>query len=236
MLNLYVSILLLFQTLTPTAASAEALKAPLDIAQIKNVSITGEASRVEFTTTDTLPWSVAMTSIRSGWLSNWTSSWFSNACETASTMVVKDQALLIHVVNAPWLSLSDCEVRIRANLPKNSDVSIEQHALYARLSGDYRRIRVDGNAADFALDGYASSLDVTGDAVRTDIRLERTNNDETILLNSHALDASFSFGGDMAISYAVNAKASFIDSKRANTPGAKPSIDIKSEFVRATIR
>ena len=45
MLNLYVSILLLFQTLTPTAASAEALKAPLDIAQIKNVAITGEASR-----------------------------------------------------------------------------------------------------------------------------------------------------------------------------------------------
>ena len=42
MLNLYVSIVLLFQTLTPTAASAEALKAPLDIAQIKKVSITGE--------------------------------------------------------------------------------------------------------------------------------------------------------------------------------------------------
>jgi hypothetical protein len=236
MLNLFVSILLLFQTLTPVAARAEALKAPLDIAQIKKVSITGEASRVEFTTTDTLPWSVAMTSIRSGWFSNWYSSWFSNECETASTMEVKDQTLLIHVANAPLLSFSDCEVRIHANLPKNSDVSIEQRALYARLSGDYRGIRVDGNATDFALDGYASNLDISGDAVRSDVRLERTNNNETIRLDSHALDASFNFGKDTPISYAINAKASFIDSRLANTPGAKPSIDIKSEFVRATIR
>lgn len=110
MLNLYVSILLLFENLTPTAAKAEALKTLLDIAQIKKVSITGEASRVEFTTTDTRPWSVAMTSIRSGWFSNWYSSWFSNECETDSTIEVKDQTLLIHVVNAPLLSLSDCEV------------------------------------------------------------------------------------------------------------------------------
>jgi hypothetical protein len=66
MQNLYVSILLLFQTLTPTGAKAEDLTAALDLAQIKDVRITGEASRVEFTTNDTLPWSVAMTSIRSG--------------------------------------------------------------------------------------------------------------------------------------------------------------------------
>lgn len=123
-----------------------------------------------------------------------------------------------------------------ANLPKNLDVGIDQHALDARLSGDYRGIRIDGNAADFALDGYASSIYISGDAVRTEIRFERTYNNETIQLNSHALDASLSFGKDAVISYAVDAKASFIDSKRENTPGAKPSIDIKGEFVRATIR
>jgi hypothetical protein len=53
MLNLYVSILLLIQTLTPTAAKAEDLTAALDLAQIKDVRITGEASRVEFTINDT---------------------------------------------------------------------------------------------------------------------------------------------------------------------------------------
>lgn len=231
----FASLILLFTTLTPVAASAEPSK-PLDMANIKTVAITGEASRVEFTTTDTQPYAASIVGNRSGWFSNWYSIWFSNECETGTSAELKDQTLLIHVVDAPLLSLSDCEVRIHINLPKNGDVDIEQHALIARFSGDYRGIRIKGNAADFSLDGYASSLDIKGDAVRSNMRFDRTNNSETIRLDSHALDATFSFVKDTPISYVIDAKASFIDSKRESTPGAKPSIEIKSEYVRATIR
>ena len=231
----FASLILLLTTLGPVAARAEPSK-PLDMANIKTVAITGEASRVELTTTDTQPYAASISGNQSGWFSNWYSSWFSNACETDTTTEVKDQTLLIHVAESPLISLSDCEVRINVNLPKNSDINIQQQALYAKLSGDYRGITISSNAADFSLDGYASSLDIKGDAVRSDMRFERTNHSETIRLDSHALDASFSFVKDTSISYLIDAKASFIDSKRESTPGAKPSIEIRSEYVRATIR
>lgn len=63
-------------------------------------------------------------------------------------MEVRERTLRIHVVNAPLLSLSDCEVLIRASLPADSDVSIEQAALQARLTGDYGAVRIKGHAAD----------------------------------------------------------------------------------------
>ncbi|MBA8876540.1 hypothetical protein [Phyllobacterium myrsinacearum] len=236
MLNLITALLLLFETVTPSAAQAEQTKAPLDIGQINSVMITGEASRIEFAAGDPGPYQARIIATRSGWFSGWYSSWFSDACATHTTMEIKDRALLIHVVNAPLLSLSDCEVLIRANLPANGDVSIEQAALQARLTGDYGTVRVKGHAADFALDGHVASLDISGDAVRSDLRFARITNSEMIWFDSRALDASFTFGKDVPISYAVDAKASFIDSKRDSTPGAKPSISIKSDYARVTIR
>ncbi|UGX87860.1 hypothetical protein [Phyllobacterium meliloti] len=233
MLNLLTAILLLFGTITPSAAQAGSL---LDIGQINRVAISGEASRIEFATSNTEPYQARITSTRSGWFSGWSSSWFSNECATRTTMEIRDQTLLIHVVNAPFLSLSDCEVSIRANLPANASINIEQAALSARLTGEYGNVFVKGHAADFSLDGHASNVDISGDAVRSDLRFAHISNTETIRLDSHALDASFTFGGDVPINYTVDAKASFIDSKRDSTPGAKPSIAIKSNYARVTIR
>jgi hypothetical protein len=231
----FASLILLFTTLTPIAAKAETA-AQLDMTAVKQVTITGESSRVEFTTLETSPYSATITGTRTSWLASWYSSWFSNRCDTKTTTDIKDQTLTIDVVETPLLSLSDCEVRIIVNLPKGADINIDQHALLARFSGEYRSIRISGNAADFALDGYVSTLYIKGDAVRSDVRFDRSSNNETISLDSRALDATFSFLKDTPISYAVNAKASFIDSKLANTPDAKPFIDIKSDYVRATIR
>ncbi|MEP7456934.1 hypothetical protein [Phyllobacterium sp. SB3] len=231
----FASLILLFTTLTPVAAKAE-IPAQLDMTAIKQVTITGESSRMDFTTIDTVPYTATITGTRTSWLASWYSSWFSNSCDTKTTTEIKDQALTINVVETPLLSISDCEVRIIVNLPEGADINIEQHALLAHFSGQYRSIRINGNTADFSLDGYVSTLDIKGDAVRSDMRFDRTSGNETIRLDSHALDASFNFLKGTPISYAVKANASFIDSKLANTPGAKPSIDITSDYVRATIR
>ncbi|MHC1549562.1 hypothetical protein [Phyllobacterium sp. K27] len=233
--GLFASLILLFTTLTPVAAKAETA-AQLDVTAIKQVIITGENSRVDFTTLDTSPYAAIITGTRTSWLASWYSSWFSNRCDTKTTTEIKDQTLTIDVTETPLLSVSDCEVRIIVNLPKGADINIEQHALLARLTGEYRSIRIRGNAADFSLVGYASSFDIKGDAVRSDVRFDRSSNNETIRLESRALDATFSFLKDTPISYAVDAKASLIDSKLANTPDAKPSINITSDYVRATIR
>ncbi|MFJ7353639.1 hypothetical protein ACIQWS_05665 [Phyllobacterium sp. NPDC097923] len=234
MLSLITAILLLFGTVTPSAAGE--LQPPLDIAAVNSVTITGEASHIVFTAGDGAPYQARVTSTRSGWFSGWYSSWFADQCATRTTMEVRERTLRIHVVNAPLLSLSDCEVLIRASLPAGSDVSIEQAALQARLTGDYGAVRIKGHAADFALDGHAASLDISGDAVRSDLRFARVSNSETIRLDSRALDASFSFGKDVPISYTVDAKASLVDSKRDSTPGAKPAISIRSDYARVTIR
>lgn len=233
--GLLASLILLFTTLTPMAAKAETA-AQLGMTAIKQVNITGESSRVDFTTSNTAAYAATITGTRTSWLASWYSNWFSNRCDTKTTTEIKDQTLTINVTETPLLSVSDCEVRIIVNLPKGADINIEQHALLAHFSGDYRSIRINGNAADFSLDGYVSKLDINGDAVRSDVRFDRSSNNETIHLDSHALDATFSFLKDTPISYAVDAKASFIDSKLANTPGAKPFIDIKGNYVRATIR
>ena len=231
----FASLILLFTTLTPVAAKADSIN-PLDMSTIKQVTITGENSRVDFTTTETAPYIATITGTRTSWLASWYSSWFSSSCDTKTTTEIRDQSLTIHVIDSPLLSLSDCEVRITVNLPKDGDINIDQQALLARFTGDYRSIHINGNAADFSLDGYVSKLDIKGHAVRSDVRLDRTNSNETIRLDSHALDATFSFLKGTPISYAVDSKASFIDSKLVSTPGAKPSIDIRSEYVRATIR
>ncbi len=235
MLSLYVSILLLFSTMTPVAAHAENTTS-LNANNITAVEITGDASRLELSTKDTEPFSATTNSIATGWFSRWYSSWFSGSCESGTTMNLVDRTLSISVASTPWLSNSECEVSIRANVPKNTNIGIRQNALLAKLTGDFGAIHISSNAADVSLEGYASGLDVSGNAIKTDVRYERSNQDETIRLNSNALDAYFSFGADTPISYTVNAMASFIDSKRHNTPGAKPSLDIRGAFVRATIR
>ena len=50
------------------------------------------------------------------------------------------------------------------------------------------------------------------------------------------LDASIRFLVPTAISYGVDAVASYVDSALVNTPGAQPSITIRGEMVHATIR
>ena len=60
--------------------------------------------------------------------------------------------------------------------------------------------------------------------------------DETVAIAGKALDATLTFGRQVPISYSVTASASFVDSSLANTAGAKPSVVIKGDFVRVTIR
>ena len=72
-----------------------------------------------------------------------------------------------HVWSSPsWFGLSDCVNEIRINLPKEGTVAIKQDALQARLSGDYAAITLAARAADVALDGHATAIDLRGAAMR----------------------------------------------------------------------
>ncbi|UVK40012.1 hypothetical protein LHFGNBLO_001436 [Mesorhizobium sp. AR10] len=208
----------------------------LDLAGVTAVVITGEASSVRLTTSTTAPYHALIKSRREGWFASWYSSWFANDCLSASDMKREASTLHIDVAPSSWLDPSDCVVEITANIQPESSVSIDQAALRANMTGNFSAIAINGKAADVSLDGHASTVDLKGEALKVYLAFGSVRQDENIAITGKALDATLSFGRQVPISYSVTASASFVDSSIANTAGAKPSVIIKGDFVRATIR
>ncbi|WP_322416898.1 hypothetical protein [Mesorhizobium huakuii] len=216
-------------------ASGDAGKT-LDLAGVSAVIISGEASSVRLTTSVSAPYQATIGSRREGWFARWYSNWFANDCSLASDMRLEASTLRIDVAPSSWLDPSDCRVEINANIQPESSVSIEQAALQVKMAGNFSTIAMTGKAADVLLEGHASTVDLKGDALKANLAFGSVRQDENIAITGKALDATLSFGQGAAISYSVTATASFVDSTLPNTAGAKPSVVIKGDFVRATIR
>ena len=216
-------------------ASGDAGKT-LDLAGVNAVVISGEASSVRLTTSASAPYQATIGSRREGWFARWYSSWFANDCSLASDMKLEASTLRIDVAPSSWLDPSDCRVEINANIQPESSVSIDQAALQANMAGNFSTIAITSKAADVSLDGHASTVDLKGDALKANLAFGSVRQDENIAITGKALDATLSFGRGVAISYSVTATASLVDSALASTAGAKPSVVIKGDFVRATIR
>ena len=216
-------------------ASGDAGKT-LDLAGVSAVIISGEASSVRLSTSASAPYQATIGSRREGWFARWYSSWFANDCSLASDMKLEASTLRIDVAPSSWLDPSDCRVEINANIQPESSVSIDQAALQASMAGSFSTIAISSKAADVSLDGHASTVELKGDALRANLAFGSVRQDENIAITGKALDATLSFGKGAAISYSVTATASFVDSTLSNTVGARPSVVIKGDFVRATIR
>lgn len=210
----------------------------LDTSGIESVVVTGEASRVTLSSDPNRPLRAEIAGVRSGWfsrwLSGWSSSWFVDGCRSAATMRREGSGLLVDVPRS--FGLSSCEVRLVANLPAGTALRIDQHAVLAALDGDFASVTVTGDAANVSLDGHAGEIALKGDAMRVRLDFRTASREETVSLEGKALDASLRFAAGTPISYAVEAAASFVDSALPDTPGARPAIRIKGDFVRATIR
>ena len=115
-------------------------------------------------------------------------------------------------------------------------MSIEQKALKAKLTGNFSSVEIKSDAADIDFVGHAKDVDIRGKATRANLVFDAIRQDETIAISSKMLDVYLGFGSGTAISYLIDAKASFVDSALPSTPGAKPSVVIKGDFVRSTIR
>lgn len=208
----------------------------LDLAGVSAVVISGEASSVRLTTSASAPYQATIGSRREGWFARWYSSWFANDCSLANDMKLEASTLRIDVAPSSWLDPSDCRVEISANIQPESSVSIDQAALQASMVGSFSTIAINSKAADVSLDGHASTVELKGDALRANLAFGSVRQDENIAITGKALDATLSFGKGVAVSYSVAATASFVDSTITNTAGAKPSVVIKGDFVRAIIR
>ncbi|PZM07611.1 hypothetical protein [Rhizobium tubonense] len=228
---------LIFLASAVAASSEETdLENRLDLSSATAIAITGEASTIDLTTLEDAPYVAAIDSRRSGWFSFWNSIWSYDDCRSSSRMRLDGSTLRVDVSPSPWFGASDCVVAIRANIKKESAVSIEQKALKATLSGNFSSVDIESEAADIGFVGHAKNVDIRGKATRANLVFDAIHRDETVAIDSKMLDVYLGFGSATAISYLIDAKASFVDNALPSTPGAKPSVVIRGDFVRSTIR
>lgn len=125
---------------------------------------------------------------------------------------------------------------MQINLPRNSDVTIDQPAFKADFQGQFATVSMNTRAADITLQGTARSVKIRGDAFRTQLRFEDDSKPERIDIAGRALDTSISFPNGTKISYQILSKASLLDTKLPNTTGAKPEILISGDYARTEIK
>lgn len=222
--------------LLPLVLAAPALAATpqsLDITTITRLSVAGKASSIDLTSDPTRPFFATLTARRDGWFGRWSSIWFYNECRNHSSLRLEQAALLVDIQDSTGFGSDDCTVELKANLPPNTDVAITQKAARVGLTGRYGDVSLDLAAGDVMLRGDATAVSVVGEAVRADLKVTAV---EKVAVDVTMLDLSLAFAPGTAISYRVDAVASFVDSALPDTPGAKPSVQVRAWHGRVTIR
>jgi hypothetical protein len=223
-------------TLASAFAEPRAMRETLDISAVRSVVISGAASDIRLTASDTEPYKASTSTRRSGWFSSWYSSWFFNGCRDRSAMRIDGTVLKIEVMQTSWTDLADCTPEVSANLAPSTIVRIDQQAVRAQLDGDFANVAIASKAADVAFDGHATGIDILGTAVRARLRYDTIRQNETVSITAQSLQADLTFGGGVPLYYSVIAKASYVDSLEPSVPGASPRISIKGDYVHARIR
>lgn len=219
------------------AASSDATEGPtMDLAGVRAVKITGDASSIRVTTDDAQPLRAILGARRQGSLFNWTSGWFGNDCPVESRMRLDSGTLLVEAADSSWFGFSDCAPVITLNLAGGASLEVEQHAAEIRATGQFSDFRFTGHAGDVRLDGHARAVALSADALETSLSFDHVEKTETVDLSSQALDASVRFGDGVAVDYRVDAKASMVDAPQASTPGVMPRVRVVGKFVRFSLR
>lgn len=204
----------------------------VDTTGVTTVEINGDASTIHLSSNETQALSAAMRAKPDGWLSGW----FYKDCKPSGDMVVSGNKLIIKTQNSNWSDVGDCVTDLQINLPRNSDITIDQPAFKADLQGQFANVSMNTRAADIALQGTARSIKIRGDAFRTQLRFEDEIKPERIDIAGRALDTSISFPSGTKISYQILSKASLLDTQLPNTTGAATEIVISGDYARTEIK
>lgn len=220
--------------------ASDAISGPVDLTGVTRLSVMGAASDISISTRGNGAREAVLSGTRHGWGAIWRSGWFAGDCTGQARMTRDGDTLSVDMGDRGgffgWNDWDDCTLTLTATLAPEAMVSIRQNAARMRLDGDFSVIEVDSDAGDFALAGHATRVAIEGAALRAKLTFDTVMNNEAVLVSGKMLDASIRFLVPTAISYGVEAVASYVDSTLANTPGAQPSITIRGEMVHATIR
>jgi hypothetical protein len=229
---------ILFLDATVSAFVSEARASdPVDLSSVNRIEVRGAASRVSVRTDKTAPFEAQLKGTRSGWGALWRSSWFDDGCAMTGTLHVERGSLIVDTGAAPYdLDWDDCRLELKANLKPEAAVLIDQRASAIKLAGEFSVVDIASDAGDVDVEGHADAISLSGSALRARIAFDVVRKSETIRLMGKMMDATLIFPAGVAISYAVQSVASYIDSALPNAPGAKPEILIRGDMVRTTIR
>lgn len=208
----------------------------LDVSSVTAVTITGPAGLIRLSASRDGPYRAELRGQPDGWFAFWRSSWASNGCENVGSIRLDGTELRVDTGSRAWFGASDCRLELTATLPENVAVSIEQDATSSHLSGSFASLDIKSRAGDIALDGHAHDVSIEGNAIRARLSYARIEQDESIDLGGNAIDAELRFAGAEAVNYAVSGHASLVDSALPNKPGIKPTITVKGDFLRVSIR
>lgn len=216
----------------PNTAAASSI----NLNGITALRVTGSASALHLTTASQQPLTANMSTKRSGWRGFWQSAWGNGLYLGKGKMYIDGNTLVIETPDRYNFMWSDCETTVTANLPTSTAVTIDQRASDMDLTGDYSSIHANVQAGRFTLDGHTDQLEINGAALQASAIYRTIRNTESIVITGKMLDASLHFMVPTPISYITEGTAAFVDSALPNTPNAKPSITLKGDMLRATIR
>lgn len=217
-------------------STRDSLAGPVDLSKVSTIRVVGSASDIRISTGVEGPHIAELKGERRGWGAIWHSGWFFDACPARGAMRIEGDTLIVDVGSTPrFFDWSDCTMELAADIRPGAAVIIDQKAARTRLDGDFSVVDIRSDAGDISFDGHAENLTISGAALRARITFEKVTQNETIAISGKMLDATLRFLQPTAISYLVEATASFVDSALPNTPGAKPAITIRGEMLRARI-
>ena len=175
-----------------------------------------------------------------GWGRFWRSAWASETCTELGTLEVEGSTLHVTMPSQAhgwgWWGEPECTPELQAQLPQGISVEVSQQASRLVLDGDFATVAIESRAGDVALRGHASALTLSGSALRAQVEYTQVRRNETIAFQGQAMDIDLQMPPATPIHYQVEAHASLINSSLPNTPGALPSITVRGDMVRATIR
>jgi len=196
----------------------------LDDSKIERVSIHGASGRVELNArSDATP---AVHIAKAG---------FFQLCRTQVEIRTLDATLDIAIKQTGMDIFGQCDQAAMIDLPANLAVSLDLPSTVLKLRGAFTDVSVASANATVDFSGHAQHFNMVSENAAVELAFTDISATDTIRIAADRLVANLGFQKGDRISYDVSASASVFTHAFANTPGAKPRVEITSKLLQGSI-
>lgn len=128
-----------------------------------------------------------------------------------------------------------CDQSVSIDLPENLAVSLNLPSTDLKLRGGFTDVSVTSPNAAVNFSGHAQHFNVVSENAAVELAFTDISGTDTIRIAANRLVANLGFKKGDRISYDVSATASVFTHAFANTPGAKPMVQITSKLLKGSL-